>query len=227
MRLAPSIALAALLLPSTALAHVSVSGPGIAGTNQVLTFSVGHGCEGADTYRVEIMIPAEVTSLRVLPSTFGEGVITKDAAGAPTAVTFTKAGAIREADDAYYQVAIRAAVPDLPFKKLYFKTVQTCRDSGGVETTVPWTATAEEIAANPNLEPAPELTIVPKRKSGWNKITVASKLESLAIFDDALIVWAGTAAYSGNSTTMDLIKATSDVQVLATIEAGTEIWVKY
>ena len=47
-----------VLLASVALAHVHMAGAtfATAGENQVVTFGVGHGCEGADTIR-EIEIP--------------------------------------------------------------------------------------------------------------------------------------------------------------------------
>ena len=54
---------AALLVASTAHAHVSIaSGSAAANTSQEITFGVGHGCAGSDTYRVKIEIPAGVTS---------------------------------------------------------------------------------------------------------------------------------------------------------------------
>jgi hypothetical protein len=46
-------------------------------------------------------------------------------------------------------------------------------------------------------------------------------------FTDAQIVWKGTAAYSLNPTTTELIKATSGASPLDALAAGDEIWVKY
>src|SRR5262245_11676676 len=92
-----------LLCAGAAYAHVSISsGPGFAGQNQIVTFSVGHGCEGADTKSIEIAIPKEVTGLRALPSTFGGTVeIKKDDAGAVTSVIYSKPD-VRGADEMYY-----------------------------------------------------------------------------------------------------------------------------
>jgi len=221
---------AALLLSSTALAHVAISsGPGVADTNQVLTFGVGHGCEGADTIAVEIEIPEEVTSVRALvgPSGFGEAELTLDDAELVRTVTWTKADA-RAGDDQYYQFGLRIRVPNMPFTKLYFPSKQTCRDADGEETEVHWSLSDEEAAeGGDHAQGAPKLVVTPPRANGWNKYTVDGAIEDLSIFDDAQIVWSGDAAYSSNAATQALIEADDDVDELTEIEADAEIWVKY
>ena len=95
---------------------------------------------------------------------------------------------------------------------------------------VEWKALPEEVAAAPKgeePEPAPALVILPARSAGWNKFTVPSKVTDLSIFKDALIVWAGDAAYSANPATADRIKEEDGVTELTEIAAGTDIWVKY
>jgi len=220
---------ATLLLSSTALAHVGVNGPGIAGTNQVLTFGVGHGCEGLDTVAIEIAIPSEVTAVRALvgPAGWGEAELTVNDAELVTAVKWEKAES-RAADDSYYQFGLRIGVPDMPFKTLYFPATQTCRDADGEDVVVEWSLTAEEAeGAGEHAAEAPALKIVPKRSNGWNKFTVADKIEDLSIFDDAQIVWLGDKAYSSNETTKELIDSDDDVGELTEIPADSEIWVKY
>src|SRR5262245_11875759 len=119
------------LLCARAHAHVSLSsGPGFANQSQVLTFGVGHGCEGADTVRVEVSIPKAVASVRVSPSVFGESSVVTDDAGLVTAVVWSKEKA-RAADDSYYTMSIRIKVPDAPFTTLYFPAKQTCRAADG------------------------------------------------------------------------------------------------
>lgn len=214
----------------TASAHISLSGPGYAGQTQVVTFGVGHGCEGADTYKVEVTIPKEVTTVRGLPSTFGEADVIADDAGVVTAVSWTKSGKVRAQDDQYYQLSIRIRVPDAPFTTLYFPAKQTCRAEDGTETVVDWAALPAEVEAakeGEEPEPAPDLRIVPVRTSGWNKFTVKEKIEDLSVFDDAQIVWSGDAAYSKNPVTADLIESEDGVSELTSIAAGAEIWVKY
>lgn len=220
---------AALLLSSTALAHVGVNGPGIAGTNQVLTFGVGHGCEGLDTVSIEIAIPSEVTTVRALvgPVGFGEAELTLDDAELVTKVKWEKAES-RPADDSYYQFGLRVGVPDMPFKTLYFPATQVCRGEDGEDVVVEWALTAEEAeGAGDHALEAPALKIIPKRWNGWNKFTVADKVEDLTIFDDAQIVWLGDKAYSSNPATQELIESDDDVDELTEIPADSEIWVKY
>jgi periplasmic copper chaperone A len=228
-RLAVLLGTAMLFFAPSALAHVSVTSPGYAGQNQVLTFSVGHGCEGADTFKLEVTIPKEVTSLRAVPSLFGEAELKADAAGVITSVVWTKS-TVRPADDQYYQLQLRIKVPDAPFTTLYFPTKQSCRTADGKESTVDWAA-LPVAGADPSDEegppPAPALVILPTRVPGWNKYTVKNELKDLTVFNDAQIIWAGDAAYSGNAATADLIKAEEGVEPLTTIKAGAEIWVKY
>lgn len=228
--LVPGLATCSMLsLATAALAHVSVAGPAFAGKSQVLTFGVGHGCEGADTFRIEVAIPEEVTTLRALPTAWGDAVLTKNDAGIVTSVVWTKSE-VRDEDDQYYQFGIRIGVPDAPFTTLYFPATQTCRTAAGEESTVEWAALPEDVAAAPEGEEVPEapaLLILPPRVAGWNKYTVENKVEDLSVFDDAQIVWAGDAAYSTNPETMALISSEDDVDELTEIEAGAEIWVKY
>jgi periplasmic copper chaperone A len=214
----------------SAFAHVSVSGAAYANQNTLLTFGIGHGCEGADTVALEVTIPEEVTGVRVLPSgVFGSAELKADDTGVVTAVVWTKDTA-RAADDGYYQLQIRAKMPDAPFTTLLFPAKQTCRKADGSELVTDWKATPEEVAAAPmgeEPEPAPTLVVLPVRAPGWNKLTTKVAIRDLKIFNDAEIVWVGDAAYSGNPATMELIKGEDDVEPLTKIAAGAEIWVKY
>jgi len=226
------LAIASLLaLSGTALAHVSVSGAAYANQNAMLTFGVGHGCEGpSDTVAIEVTIPKEVTGVRAVPSgLFGTLEIKAADDGQVSAVIWTKDTA-RATDDAYYQLQLRAKMPDAPFSTLLFPTKQTCRAADGTEYVTNWEASAEEIAAAPDggaPEPAPALVVLPVRGPGWNKFTAKSAIDDLAIFNDAEIVWVGEAAYSSNATTKELIAGEDDVKPLTKIAAGAEIWVKY
>jgi uncharacterized protein YcnI len=221
---------ASLLFTLPAFAHISLAGPGVAGSNQLLTFNVGHGCEGVDTASVEITIPKEVTTVRAVPAVFGDAEVTTDDAGIVTAVKWTKAGKAHAKDDQFYQLQLRIGVPMLPFTTLLFPAKQTCKAADGTETVVNWAATAAEVAAakeGEEPEPAPALFIVPSHSPGWNKFTSKAKITDLSVFDDAQIVWAGDAAYSKNATTADLIKNEDGVTELTEIAANAEIWVKY
>jgi uncharacterized protein YcnI len=227
---------AAALAPSLASAHVSLaSGPGYANTTQEVTFGVGHGCEGSDTFSIQIDIPEGVTSVRAVPTSFGAVSVQKNTAGVVTSVTFTKTEPVLATDDNYYKLSLRIKVPNAPFTTVYFPTHQTCKKPDGtVLPVVDWVGTsdnqghASDAGAAP--EPAPALVVLPARVPGWNKVSVpvAVSAEALAkLFADAQIVWKGSAAFSANPATLDQIKASSGVTVLAALAAGDEIWVKY
>lgn len=219
------------LVATRADAHVSVaSGPAFANTTQKITFSVGHGCNGADTIKIRVAIPAGVTSVRALTSDFGKPSVEKDAQNAITAVVWAKPDADVQTDDfGYYELTLRARVPDVAFTQLQFNVDQTCRDKDGVETTVSWSHAPGDTTG----EPAPLVKVVPSRQAGWNKVVIgAGKTVAAAdiptYFADALIVWRGTSAYSANPNTMAMINNTTGVTALAAdLVAGDEIWVRY
>jgi uncharacterized protein YcnI len=219
------------LAPRLADAHISIaSGPGFANTTQEIAFGVGHGCAGADTYKVRIEIPSTVTSVRPVRSDFGKVSVEKDAAGTITAAVWQKADAdALDADIAYYKLVLRLKVPNQPFTTIFFKAHQTCRAADGTLSTTDWVMLpTDPVVDGGTDEPAPSLTIVPARLSGWNKFTVAAAVADLGVFfSDALIVWKGTAAYSANPTTKDLISTTSGVTPLSSLAANDEIWVRY
>ncbi len=220
------------LLPAAAAAHVSItSGSGVANVTQEVTFGVGHGCAGADTSQVRVEIPAGVTSVRPMPSDFGRVRIEKDAAGTITAVVWERATAeLLDADIAYYKLVIRLKAPNQPFTTIFFPSHQTCRAADGAMSTVDWIGLPTDPLVDGGLadEPAPSLNLLPARFAGWNKFTVAQPVSDLGLFfPDALIVWKGTAAYSINPTTRELIAATAGVTPLTSLAANDEIWVRY
>ncbi len=230
IRLFPSIVVAAVawLAPSVARAHVSVaSGAAVANITQEVRFGVGHGCAGADTYRVDIEIPEGVTSIRPLTSDFGQVDVVTDAAGLIVMVSWQKPeAAILPADTQYYELTVRLKPPNEPFSTLYFPTHQTCRAADGEETVVDWVGLDENEGTD--VEPAPTLPLVPRHFPGWNQFTVPTAIEDLSLFfSDAHIVWRGSSAYSINPTTTELIAATEGVTPLSSLGAGHEIWVKY
>jgi hypothetical protein len=128
-----------------------------------------------------------------------------------TSVIWSKKDA-RPADDLFYQMGIRIGVPDAAFTTLLFPATQTCRAADGTETVVKWAATAQEVKdakEGEEVEPAPALVVLPVRATGWNKLTVKNAVTDLTVFNDAQIVWAGDAAYSGNAATADLTRVPS------------------
>lgn len=211
-------------------AHVSVvGGTGFANQTQEIKFGVGHGCAGVDTLSVRVEIPAGVTSVRAIGSTLGAPTVELNDAGVVTAVTWQKpTSALVEGDPNYYTVSIRAKLPDAPFSTLYFPTRQICSTPSGVKSPpVDWSAIGEPVDAGAD-EPAPSLLLLPARSPGWNKYVVPKPLANLkAAFGDAQIVWRGTAAFSANAATTELISATSGVTALTALAAGDIVWVRY
>ncbi len=229
-----SRSLVALLLaiPATALAHVSVaSGAGTANVSQEIAFGVGHGCSGADTYAVKISIPPGLTNVRTETSDFGRATVEVDGVGNVTAATWQKADAdLLPSDTAYYKLVIRAKLPNAPFTSLFFPTRQTCKSSTGTLTVVDWVGTTVVVQdGGPQVEPAPQLRIVPARKPGWNKYAPTAAIADVSIyFADAQILWRGTEAYSSNPETVAQLEKTSGVtRLTGGVSANQEIWVKY
>jgi len=215
----------AALVSSTATAHVSIaSGPAFANTSQEIAFGVGHGCDEADTYRVQVEIPASVTSVRPETSDFGQVDVETDASGAVVSVTWTKSDVL-DSDTQYYKLLLRLKAPDQPFSTVYLPAHQTCRAKDGTETVVDWVGIDN---SDSSVEPAPALRILPARFPGWNKFTAVTAVDDLkGFFSDAEIVWVGSKAYSVNPATSEQIAATSGVSSLTAIAEGEQIWVKY
>lgn len=229
-------AVAGALVGSVAHAHVSISsGPAFAGAPYEATFNISHGCEGADTFQVEVRIPDGVVAVRPMDSVFGKAVVVKDPGdGKVKAVVWTKAPAdVLPEDSQLYKFTLRATLPDAPFTTLFFPTIQHCRKADGTESMVQWVGatTGHDHDASggtpPAEEPAPALFVLPQRSPGWNRYTVGQHVHDLTVFADAQIVWAGNAAYSPNPSVQELIAQEPDTQPLTVIHPGTEIWVKY
>ena len=225
------IPLLTLGLIGSANAHISISSdPAIANSRQVLTFNVGHGCQGADTAIIEVSIPESISSLRIVDAADTYSSFERDDESQRiTKVMWERDAAAVYSDDVhFYQYSIRVTVPDLPHTTLHFPTVQTCRAEDGTEYVAEWVGMGshDHDAVSTEL-PAPALYIYPDRQTGWNKYTATNHIHDLSVFDDAEIVWSGSAAYSSNIVTMEQIINDPDVTVLTQIHPDMEIWVKY
>ena len=225
------------LRSSPALAHPSLPAgtSAVANSTYEANFGVGHGCAGTDTQSIRVIIPAGVTSVRPVDNVFGPAVVEKDAAGLVTAVSWTRATPVQPADTHFYRLLMRVKLPNTPFTKVWFKVTQTCRAADGSSSVVQWDSTDEEPSthrADAGVSGEPDnaaswVFLVRKRKPGWNRYAVTQRIRDLSVFDDATIVWAGTAAYSSNEDTKALITSEPGTTLLTEIPAGTELWVKY
>jgi len=221
--------LPAAFLASAARAHIDIESAATANATNEVVFVVGHGCSGADTYRVNIEIPAGVTSVRALRSDFGTPTVQKDGSGNVTSVTWQKPDAEALAEDiAFYRLVLRLRTPDQPLTTLYFVSHQTCRAANGTLTTVDWSDLPTTPAGSQTGNPASPLKLLPARAAGWNKFTIPAAMPDPGVyFKDAHIVWKGNAAYSANPNVKALIAGTQGVTELTSLNAGDEVWVKY
>ncbi len=222
------LTLAGVLVSAAAEAHISVvGGMAYANKSQVIEFSVGHGCDGADTYAVDAEIPKGMTSVRPMFSDFGMTSTVTDPADATIVTNVIWQKPIETAldsDSNYYKLAARMKVPDEPFTTVYFKIHQTCRAADGTLAYADWVALPGEVG-----EAAAALNILPARLPGWNKYTVPVDVPDMSVFfQDALIVWRGSEAYSYNDATIELINGTEGASLISDgLHAGDEIWVRY
>ena len=220
------IASAAIILGSiqSAQAHTSFvitdSSNAFAGKSYFATLNLGHGCEDVlsgvkfDTEKLEVDIPAGVTSIRPMDSAWATATVVKDVDGNITQLVWTRTNAPLAEDSQLYRVSFTAKLPDAPMTTLAFPARQICHNTNAVEITTPWEG-AE----------APTLKLLPPRAPGWNKYTAQADIDDTTInafFSDAYIVWSGSAAYSANPVTAGLITNT-----LTIIPAGADFWVKY
>lgn len=231
MRLHCSALLGFSLLATATVAEAHptiVSGPAATAKTQKITFGVAHGCDGADTIKLRVEIPAGISGVRALTSDFGKPEVEKTGANV-TAVTWTKPAADFQLGDVqFYELVLRVRVDAPAFSTVLFPVYQTCKSAAGVETVVPWIE-----APGGTGEPAPALVVVPSHIPGWNKIildatTTVPEASMATYLGDALIVWRGNAAFSTNKATMDMVATTAGVTALTgDLRPNDVLWVKY
>jgi periplasmic copper chaperone A len=157
-------AAAALTLGSAtaAFAHISaVPGSAVAGSSSRIDFRVPHGCDGADTYEIEMSIPSSVT---VVKPKFEAGWIIRMEKEKVTnnGVTTERVAKVSWTggpvpDDMFEDFALRIGVPNTPNTTIYFPIIQRCRNA----KPVLWTEIPKAGEAEP-AHPAPSLKITPK-----------------------------------------------------------------
>jgi len=235
--LALSAAAAGLFgLATQAEAHVGIVNTqlpyAVAGKSYELVLAVPHGCTyeaagaeaHADTYKVEVEVPAGFTGVRpIIDAAFGRPALTKDDKGEVTKLVWTKNPALDSgADDQSYRVGLRATAPNTPFAAVRFNVKQFCKNPAGGEDLVTDWANYGMPASNQS----PRVKIYPARTPGWNKFSVPSSSEKHTpeavaafltdYFSDAQIVWLtpgtnqGTGAWSANAETENRIKALAE-----------------
>jgi uncharacterized protein YcnI len=176
-------ALLALSAPLAASAHVDVEPSSTAaGSYSLLTFSLGHGCDGSATTGITIDIPDSVTS--VTPTVNPGWDITPLTDGQVTYTALTPlADGLRTTFVLSLQIPADAAVGDI----LAFPVLQSCEVG---ETD--WSEAIVEGEEEP-AHPAPSLTVT------------AAAAESGHGHDDADVAAADAAASSGTTATDDVL----------------------
>jgi periplasmic copper chaperone A len=159
----------ALSLVSPASAHVSATpSSAAAGASTVVTFSVGHGCEGSPTTAVEIQVPESVLSVTATRNPFWDVDTTiaqleepaTDAHGntvteRTASVVYTATTPLPDGQRDTFQLSF--TVPDAEGELLAFPTIQTCQKGETAWTEVP----ADGQDSHELESPAPSFEILP------------------------------------------------------------------
>lgn len=141
----------AVSAPLAASAHVELDASTTAPASlSVLTFAVGHGCEGSATTSLAIRFPADVQAVK--PTLAPGWTVAEQEAADGTTVTYTADAPLPDALRATVQVEALLPVDGAAGDVVAFPTLQTC-----VEGSTDW---AETPAAGTEPDhPAPALTL--------------------------------------------------------------------
>ncbi|RIJ44223.1 DUF1775 domain-containing protein [Clavibacter lycopersici] len=141
----------AVSAPLAASAHVELDASSTApATLSVLTFAVGHGCEGSATTSLAIRFPADVQAVK--PTLAPGWSVAEQEAADGTTVTYTADTPLPDALRATVQVEALLPVDGAAGDVVAFPTLQTC-----VEGSTDWAETPA-AGTEPDL-PAPAITL--------------------------------------------------------------------
>jgi uncharacterized protein YcnI len=158
-----------LSLVAPASAHVTATpSSAAAGSSTVVTFSVGHGCEGSPTTKIEIQVPESVLSVTATRNPYYEVESTiveldepatdshgNEVTERTASIAYTATTPLPDGQRDTFQLSF--TVPDAAGEVLAFPTIQTCQKG---ETA--WTEVAAEGQDPHELEnPAPSFEILP------------------------------------------------------------------
>ncbi len=159
-----------LALAAPASAHVSIiDGAAVVGGGHgtEITFRVPHGCDGAPTDTLELLIPHGVTGVQpkwmagwtigTEPGTTVEASTSPDASAEPVEplVGVVRWSGASLPDSQYLDFQIRAVLPETP-GVVYFPIVQRCGDAEEAWIQIPEAGQTEDELDRP----APSVTIV-------------------------------------------------------------------
>lgn len=159
----------ALSLVAPASAHVTATpSSAAAGSSTVVTFSVGHGCEGSPTTKIEIQVPESVLSVTATRNPYYDVESTIEKLDDPVTDSHGNEVTERTATIAYTATTplpdgqrdtfqLSFTVPDAEGEVLAFPTIQTCEEGETAWTEVP----AAGQDAHELENPAPSFEILP------------------------------------------------------------------
>ena len=164
----------ALSLASPASAHVTATpSTAAAGAYTVVTFSVGHGCEGSPTTKIEIQVPETVLSVTPSRNPFYDVEKTVEQLDEPvtdahgneitertSTIVYTARTPLPDGQRDTFELSFQ--VPDAEGEVLAFPTIQTCEKGETAWTQVPSDGQDEDELENP----APSFTITPASGGG-------------------------------------------------------------
>jgi uncharacterized protein YcnI len=164
----------ALSLAAPASAHVTATpSTAAAGAYTVVTFSVGHGCEGSPTTKIEIQVPESVLSVTPSRNPFYDVEKTIEKLDEPVAdahgnevtertasIVYTASTPLPDGERDAFELSFQ--LPDAEGETLSFPTIQTCEKGETGWTEVPADGQdAEELES-----PAPAFEIVAAEAGG-------------------------------------------------------------
>ena len=159
----------ALSLVAPASAHVTATpSSAAAGSSTVVTFSVGHGCEGSPTTKIEIQVPESVLSVTATRNPYYDVESTIEELAEPvtdshgnevtertSTIAYTATTPLPDGQRDTFQLSF--TVPDAEGEVLAFPTIQTCQQGETAWTEVPAAGQDEHELDNP----APSFEILP------------------------------------------------------------------
>ena len=139
----------ALSLAAPASAHVTATpSTAAAGAYTVVTFSVGHGCEGSPTTKIEIQVPESVLSVTPSRNPFYDVEKTIEKLDEPVtdahgnevtertaSIVYTASTPLPDGERDAFELSFQ--LPDAEGETLSFPTIQTCQKGETSWTEVP------------------------------------------------------------------------------------------
>ena len=205
-----AIAALALSLASPAGAHVTATpSTAAAGAYTVVTFSVGHGCEGSPTTKIEIQVPESVLSVTPSRNPFYDVEKTMEQLEEPVtdahgnevtervaSIVYTAETPLPDGQRDWFELSFQ--LPDAEGETLSFPTIQTCQKGETGWTEVPADGQdAEELES-----PAPAFEILPASEEGGHDAAESSD-ETAGETVDAEPAAAQTDADAGSEASAD------------------------